>query len=174
MARHFQYKVFFKEIILDAHWAKQNIVLYVLNFRKGGSPHVHSFISIFNAPSIENETSHIEFIEKTIRAQLPDHLSNPELFELVKTYQVHAHSRICWKYNKNERRFSYGPYFSEKTITTKPLDCKFSSDEKQEFLTWANTLLRQAKSYVDNNLNPAKVNVIDPTIDNFTQPLTIK
>ena len=37
-----------------------------------------------------------------------------------------------------------------------------------------NTLLRQVKSYIDNNLYPAKVNVVDPTKDNFTQPLHIK
>ena len=30
------------------------------------------------------------------------------------------------------------------------------------------------KSYTDNNLYPAKVNVIDPTKDNFTQPMSIK
>ena len=47
-----------------------------------------------------------------------DHLNDPELFELVKTYQV--------------------------------------------------------KSYIDNDLYPAKVNVIDPTKDNFTQPLSVK
>ena len=29
------------------------------------------------------------------------------------------------------------------------------------------------KNYIDNNLNPAKVNVIDPTKDNYTQPLSI-
>ena len=34
--------------------------------------------------------------------------------------------------------------------------------------------LRQVKKHIDNNLNPTKVNVIDPTKDNFTQPLSIK
>ena len=29
------------------------------------------------------------------------------------------------------------------------------------------------KNYIDNNLNLAKVNVIDPTKDNYTQPLCI-
>ena len=42
------------------------------------------------------------------------------------------------------------------------------NDKKQEVLTWRNTLLGQTKSYIDNNLNPAKINVIDPTEDNFT------
>ena len=42
----------------------------------------------------------------------------------------------------------------------KPLDCKFSSNEKQDVLTGINALLRQVKGFVDNNLNPAKVNDI--------------
>ena len=66
-----------------------------------GYPHVYSFIWIFNAPNIEDEAAYIEFIEKTINAQLPDHSRNPKLFEIVKTYQVHAHSKTCWKYNNN-------------------------------------------------------------------------
>ena len=37
-----------------------------------------------------------------------------------------------------------------------------------------NTLLRKVKSYIDNNRYPAKVNVIDPTKDNFTLLLTVK
>ena len=56
----------------------------------------------------------------------------------------------------------------------KPLDSKFRYDKNQEALTWRNTLLRQVKSYIDNNLNPVRVKVIDPTKDNFTQPLSVK
>ena len=60
------------------------------------------------------------------------------------------------------------------TIIAKPLDSKISNEENQEILTWRNTLLSQVKSYIDNNLCPAKVNVIDPTKDRFTQPLSVK
>ena len=95
-----------------------------IEFQGRSNEHVHSFIWIFNAPKIQNETAYIEFIEKTINAQFPDHLKDPELFRLVKTCQVHAHSRICWKYNKNECRFSYGWYLTEKTIIAKTLDSK--------------------------------------------------
>ena len=35
-------------------------------------------------------------------------------------------------------------------------------------------IIKQVKSYVDNNLNPTKINVIDPTKDNFTQPKSVK
>ena len=86
---------------------------------------------IFNAPDIENEAIYIEFIEKIINVQLPNYLNDPELSELVKTYQVHIHSRTCWKYNKNEYCFSYNCYFTEKKIIAKPLDSKFSNEKKQ-------------------------------------------
>ena len=56
----------------------------------------------------------------------------------------------------------------------KPLDSKFSNEEKHEILSWRHTLLSKVKSYADNNLYPAKVNVIDPTKDNFTQSLGVK
>ena len=98
-------------------------MLNVLNFKKGV------------APNIENEATYIEFIEKTINTQLSNHLSDPQLFALVKTYQVHFHSRTCRKYNKNEFRISYGHYFPEKSAISKLLDFKTSSFEKQQVLT---------------------------------------
>ena len=175
VARHFQYKVkvFFKEIILDGPLGKTKYAMRI-EFQERGSPHAHLFIWIFNAPNIQNEADYIDFIEKTINAQFPVHLNDPELFELVKTYQVHAHSITCWKYNKNECRFLYGRYFAEKISIAKPLGSKFNDNEKKEVLTWRNMLLKQVKRYIDNNLNPAKVNLMDPTKDNFTQPLSIK
>ena len=74
-------------------------------------------------------------METTINALFPGHLKYLELFELVKTYQIHTHSRTCWKYSKNECRFSYGGYFTEKTVIAKPLDSKLSNYEKEEVLT---------------------------------------
>ena len=44
----------------------------------------------------------------------------------------------------------------------------------KEVLTWRNTILKQGKSFIDNILNSAKVNVIHPTKDNFTQPLSVQ
>ena len=56
----------------------------------------------------------------------------------------------------------------------KPVNSKFSNDKKQEILTWGNTFLRPVTSYIDNNLNPKKVNVIDLTKDNCNQLLSVK
>ena len=96
-----------------------------------GSPHAHSYIWIYNAPNIKNEAGHIEVIEKTINAQLPEHLNDLELFELVKTYQAYTHSRT---YGITTRINVASPmviFLTEKTIIAKPLDSKFSNDEKQ-------------------------------------------
>ena len=77
-----------------------------------------------------SKASYIAFIEKA-NAQLTDHLNDPELFQLFKTYQVHFHCRMCWKYNKNMvHMVSYGPCFTEKKIIAKPLDSEFTNDEK--------------------------------------------
>ena len=61
-----------------------------------------------HAPNIQNEADCIDFNDTAINAWLPNHVNDSELFELVKTYQVHVLSRTCWKYIKNECRFSYG------------------------------------------------------------------
>ena len=116
MAKHFQYKaeVFSKNITLDGPLAKRKYYAIPIEFQERGSPHVHSFISISNGSNIEYEVAYIELIEKTINVQLPNYLNDPDTFELVKTFEIHTHSRTCWKYNKNECRFSYGRYFIEK------------------------------------------------------------
>ena len=108
MARHFQCKVevFFKEIIPDSPLVKTKLYAIRIEFQEKGIPHVHSFIWIFSVPNIENKAAYIDFIEIAINAQSSDHLNDPEFFDLVKRYQVHAHSRTCSKYNKNECCFS--------------------------------------------------------------------
>ena len=137
--RHFQYKVevFFEEIIIDGPLGKTKYYAIRIEFQEWGIPHVHSFIWIFNAPNIQNEAAYIKFIEQTINGQLPDSVNDPELFELVKTYQVHTHFRTCWKYNKKEcclSFFFFCWFFTEKTIIAKPLDSELTNDEKQEVL----------------------------------------
>ena len=60
------------------------------------------------------------------------------------------------------------PGNTTRTVIAKLLESKFSNDEKQGVLICRNTLVRQFKSYIDNNLNPARVNVIDLTKDSST------
>ena len=79
-------------------------------------------------------------------------MNDPVLFQLVRISQINAHSRICWKYNKNKSRFFYCCYFNEKTVIAKPIHSKFSNEERQTSIKWSTVLLSQGKSYIDKNL----------------------
>ena len=55
IARHFQYRVqlFFKEILIDGPLGKTEFYVYRVEFQVRGSPHIHSFLWIKNAPKLE-------------------------------------------------------------------------------------------------------------------------
>ena len=57
--------------------------------------------------------------------------------------------------------------FYYKKITAKPTDFKCSNYKKYDVLTWRNTLLKQVKSCIGNNLNATDVNVINTTKNNL-------
>ena len=97
---------------------------------------------------------------------LPDPESESGVFELVKLYQIHYHSRTCWKYKKIKCRFSYGRFFSDRTIISKPLDPSLDPEGRHEILDSHKSLLEKVKKYIDEEFNPAKVNVIDPAKEN--------
>ena len=61
---------------------------------------------------------------------LPHPESESGLFELLKLYQIHCHSKTCWKYKKNKCRFSYESLFSDTTIISKPLDSSLDLEER--------------------------------------------
>lgn len=105
----------------------------------------HSFAWIFNTTNIQNESTYTEFFRKQ-DAQLSDHLDDPEISELVKTFQVHIYSRTCWKYINNEFSLSFNLHLPEKTTITKPIGSKLRIDKKEDVLMWINTPLRRVKS----------------------------
>ena len=84
------------------------------------------------------------------------------------TYQVHAHSITCWKYNKNNVVSHIVDILLRRELLQNHLILNLAMMKKKKVLTWRNALLKQVKSYIDINLTSAKLNVIDPTKDNFT------
>ena len=58
------------------HWEKQNIILYLLNFKKW-EPLMSIYLYDFSMDQILEKSSYIEFIGKTINVQLPNHLNDP-------------------------------------------------------------------------------------------------
>ena len=119
VARHFQYRVenFFKEIVLDGPLGKTQYYAIRVEFQVRGSPHIHSFLWTKNSPVLTNENKelYIRHVDEKISAALPDTNQN-EIFELVKTYQIHRHSKTCRKYRNYSCRFHFGKFFCERTI----------------------------------------------------------
>ena len=54
VARHFQYKaeIFFKVIALDGPLGKTQYYAFRVEFQVRGTPHIHSFIWLLNAPKL--------------------------------------------------------------------------------------------------------------------------
>ena len=58
--------------------------------------------------------------------------------------------------------FSYGRFFSDRTIISKPLDPSLDPEDRNEILDSRRSLLEKVKKNTDVELHPTKVNVIDP------------
>ena len=72
----------------------------------------------------------------------------PKLFELVKLYQIHSHSRTCWKYEKMKRTnadFCYGRFFTDRTIISKPLNSDIPQVEREKNNVLVKKYPRQSK-----------------------------
>ena len=162
VVRHFQYRVelFFKTIILDGPLGKTNYYAIRVEFQVRGSPHVHSFIWILNAPKLSkfNIEEYTNWVDTIIRTDLPDPTSEPDLHELVKTYQIHRHSKTCHKYRNEKCRFHFGKFFTSRTIIAQPLPDSLSVDKKNEIMQNRKQLLKKVKQYINTELNPSKKN----------------
>ena len=177
LARHFQYRVevFFKIIIVDGPLGKVKYHAIRVEFQVRGSPHVHSFLWVIGAPILTKETKeeYICFVDQVIKASLPDLNENPKLYDLVRTYQVHSHSKSCRKYKNVKCRYSFGSFFTDHTIIAEPLSDELNKQEKEDILQKRETVLSRVKDYIDLNLNPKNVNVIDPRKENYVAPKSI-
>ena len=170
VARHFQYRVenFFKDIIIDGPLGKTQYYAIRVEFQVRGSPHVHAFLWTKNVPALtdEDKESYIRHVDQNVSAVLPDKNEN-EIFELVKTYQIHRHSKTCRKYRNTRCRFNFGKYFCERTIIAEPLSRDISPVEKSSLLAWRKGILEKVKAYIDTELNPAKKNFFDENAENY-------
>ena len=163
LARHFQYRLetFFKEIVVDGPLGKTTYYVIRIEFQLRGSPHSHNFLWILNAPilSSDNIPEYIAFVDGIIKTTLPERHENPELFELVKTYQIHSHTKSCKKYKNKKCRYNFGRFFTDRTIISQPLPDNMSVDEREAKLKWKASVLKPVKEYIDEYLDPRKVDI---------------
>ncbi|XP_043473610.1 uncharacterized protein LOC122505828 [Leptopilina heterotoma] len=94
VARVFQLKVkeLIKEIKDKEIFGTVVAFVYVIEFQKRGLPHVHLILFLRN-PIRDAET-----VDQIICAEIPDETKNPELYSIVKQFQVHG---PCGNQNMN-------------------------------------------------------------------------
>ena len=102
-----------------------------------------------------------------MKAFVPNEITDPEIFQLVTTYQVHSHSRSCRKYKSGKFRYHFGKFFTENTIVATPLPSDLSDEMKNSILSERERILLKVKEYIDKNLDPKKRNILNPTKDDF-------
>ena len=154
---------------------KLSIMSYALNFKLEVARTYNSFIWIENVPRLtaENIDNYILWADSIISAKFPDIDNDPRLHDLVKTYQIHRHSKTCRKYRKDNCRFHFGIYFINRTIIAKQLPQSFSDLEKQTFLKERIILLTPVSEYINNELNTVKPNFWDTSRDDYKEFLSI-
>ena len=171
VARHFQYRVecFFRQIVIDGPLGKTKYYAIRVEFQVRGSPQIRCFICILNA-SVLNENNvneYVSFVDEIVHPYLPNKNENPDLYELVKLYQLHRHSKTCRKYRNDGCRFHFGKFFSNQTIVAKPLPSDMPENMKHSVLSKRKDILSKCKDYINNHLNQAKVNFYDSSKDTF-------
>ena len=110
-----------------------------------------------------------KWVDSVIRSDLSDPNNEAALFEPVKTYQIHCHSKICRKYRNEKRRFRFGKFFTNKTIIAQPLADSVPPDVKLQKMQQRNNILKKVKNYIDNELNPSKKNFLDSTKEDYEE-----
>ena len=83
-----------------------------------------------------------------ISAELPDEDSEPNLFQLVKNYQLHRHSTACQKYRNEKCRFNFGRFFTGRTIVAKSLSDSLTEHEEAEIVLVRSTVLNKIKGSI--------------------------
>ena len=163
-AKHFQHRVetFFSEVLLSQSNPIGKIIYYALRieFQMRGSPHLHALIWTADCPKLtsENKDTFVEFIDKHVQSNLPCEKDEPELHQLVKTYQKHNHSKTCRKYKNIPCRFNFGQFFTKQTIVAEPLDENINPEIKRNILDRRKEILTKVKQKIDEVLNPSKEN----------------
>ena len=123
-----------------------------IEFQMRGSPHLHALIWTSDCPDLTNDTkdAYIDYIDKHVQAYLPDRETDPELYDLVKTYQTHNYSKTCRKYKNVACRFNFGQFVAD------PLSEDMDEETKSNILAKRKEILSKVKQKIDDVLNPSK------------------
>ena len=105
---------------------------------------------------------------------MPNSVSEKELFEFVKTFQVHRHSKTCRKYRNDKGKFNFGKFFTDRTIAAEHLHFFMPEEIKNQVIRNHSDLLSKVKRYIDTELNPSKKNFYDSRRNDYEVVKTIE
>ena len=147
--------MFLKVIVVDGPLGKTQYYAFRVEFQVRGTPHMHSFIWILNTPkltafSIDEST---KWVDSIVRSDLPNSVNEQILFDLVKIYQTHHHSKTCRKYRNERCRFHFGKFFTILTIIAQPSEDSVLEDIKRAKMQFRNTIFKKVKNYIYNELS---------------------
>ena len=106
-------------------------------------------------------------MDSVISLRLTDPTKNPKLFEFVKTYQQHKHSKIFRKYKNTACRFHVDRYVGGKSIIAKSLPVSLKEEEKADIMTSRDMTLTKVKEYIDREVDQAKIYFYYDTREDF-------
>ena len=77
------------EIVIDGPIGKTKRNAILVEFQIRGSPHIHSFLWIVNAPTLTKDIKeeYIGFVKNIIHVTLPHEIEQLEQYKLVTTYR---------------------------------------------------------------------------------------
>ena len=96
-------------------------------------------------------------VDGLIKVNLPNLETDNSLFELVKTYLTHRHSKSCTKYKNNKCPFNFGHFFTDKTIIAQPLNGSLSKSQKKEIFLKRKETLNIVSGYINEYLTPSNI-----------------
>ena len=104
---------------------------------------------------------------------LPNSNTEAQLYELVKMYQIHRHSKTCRKYKNEKFRFNIGRYFTSKAVIAVPLPDDLPLDIRSKTMHIRKCILEKVQRYIDRKLYPCKNNFFDNVRDDFKELMSI-
>lgn len=93
---------------------------------------------------------------------MPSEEDDPELHNLVRTYQRYTHSTSCRKYKNIQCRLNFGQFFTNTTIVAEPLSDDLDEAIKSDLLDKSKETLSLVKQQINAVLNPSKPNLMIP------------
>ena len=76
---------------------------------------------------------------------MPDPVNKKLLLEMVKTFQIHRHSKTCRKYRNQKCRFHFVKFFSDRRIVAEPLPDDMLEEIKESRIQESQGLVKQSE-----------------------------